>query len=79
MRKKDEIADPNSCLNRAREDEWCFTLLGRDLAAPAAVRAWAYERIRLGKNTAADPQIAEAFAWIDAVEAEQAAAQRSKQ
>jgi hypothetical protein len=72
MRKRDELTDPASCMNRAREDEWTFVLLGRDPAAPAAVLAWIEERIRLGKNGPDDPQIVEARAWIRAVEAEQA-------
>ncbi len=71
MRKRDELSDPTSCLNRARDDEWTFVLLGRDAAAPAAVRAWIEERIRLGKNCRDDPQIVEAEQWIRAVEAEQ--------
>src|SRR5690348_11001333 len=71
MRKADELADPTSCMNRARDLEWTFVLLGRDRAAPAAVRAWIEERIRLGKNTPNDAQIREAAAWIDAVEEEQ--------
>ncbi len=53
MLKRDELADPTSCLNRARDDEMTFVLLGRDAAAPAAIRAWAEERIRLGKFVAA--------------------------
>ena len=70
MRKRDEIADPASCLNRARDDELTFVLLGRDPAAPAAVRAWVEERVRLGKNRRGDPQIVDAEAWIAAAEAE---------
>jgi hypothetical protein len=64
MRKRDEVADPGSCLNKARDDEWLFVLLGRDPAAPAAVRAWVQERIRLGKNTPGDPQVMEAEGWV---------------
>jgi len=71
MRKKDELTSPSSCLNKAREDEWLFVLLGRDAAAPAAVRAWIEERVRLGKNTRTDPQIVEAIAWANLVEAKQ--------
>lgn len=33
MRKRDELNDPESCLNRARDDEQTFVLLGRDAAA----------------------------------------------
>ena len=69
MRKREELSDARSCLNRARDDEWLFVLLGRDPAAPAAVRAWAEERLRLGKNCATDGQIIEAMAWADRVEA----------
>jgi hypothetical protein len=69
MRKRDELTDPNSCLNRARADEFLFVLLGRDRAAPVAVRAWIEERIRSGQNTRADAQIVEAEAWIVAVTA----------
>src|ERR1051326_8782693 len=64
MRKKDEIARPDSCLNKASEDEWLFVLRGKDVAAPAAVRAWIDERILLGKNKPEDEQISEAEAWI---------------
>jgi hypothetical protein len=73
MRKRDELTDPNSCLNKAQESEWLFVLLGRDIAAGAAVRAWIAERIRLGKNCPDDPQISEAEAWIANAEAERRA------
>lgn len=72
MRKHDELSDPASCMSRARDDEWTFVLLGRDAAAPHAVRAWIEERIRLGKNTREDAQIIEAEMWITNVAAEQA-------
>ncbi len=69
MLKRDELRDPQSCLNRAGEDEMTFVLLGRDVAASAAIRAWISERIRLGKNRPDDPQIAEAAAAADAMSA----------
>jgi len=65
MLKRDEISDPNSCLNRARDDEQTFVLLGRDAAAPAAIRAWVNERLRLGKNMLEDAQIQEALEAAD--------------
>lgn len=66
MRKRHEIANPDSCLNKAREDELMFVLLARDIAAPQIIRAWCNERIRLGKNKEyGDPQIAEARALAD--------------
>lgn len=60
MLKIDELRDSNSCLNRARDLEMLFVLLGRDAAAPATVRFWIEERIRLGKNSRGDEKIAEA-------------------
>lgn len=74
MRKRDELTHPESCMSRARADEWTFVLLGRDVAAPVAVRAWIRERIRLGKNAPNDAQIVEAERWIESVLREQAAA-----
>lgn len=71
MRKKNELADPTSCLNRARDDEMLFVLLGRDPASVVAVLAWIEERIRIGKNVRNDAQIQEALAWVYLVQREQ--------
>lgn len=71
MMKARELADPTSCLNKARDNEILFVLLGRDVAAPAAIRAWAAERIRLGKNHPGDEQIEEALACAMSMEASQ--------
>jgi hypothetical protein len=70
VRKRDELTNPNSCMSRARDDEWTFVLLGRDRAATHAVREWIRVRISLGKNKIDDPQIVEAQEWIRNVEAE---------
>jgi hypothetical protein len=70
MRKRDEQADPGSCWSRAREGELTFVLLGRDAAAPWAIRAWVSERVRLGKNRPDDPQILEALGCARAMEDE---------
>lgn len=61
MRRKFELADPESCFNRAEDEEMLFVLLARDAAAPVAIRAWVEERIRLGKNQVDDAQIREAL------------------
>lgn len=71
MRKKDELKDPKSCLNKAKKKEMIFVLLGRDMAAAVAVRAWINERIRLGKNKPEDKKIKEAEGWIETVVKEQ--------
>lgn len=60
MRKTEEQANPASCFNQALPQEMTFVLLGRDEAAPAVIRAWCAERIRLGKNLQSDQQIIEA-------------------
>lgn len=70
MRKKDEISKHKSCLSRAHEEEMVFVLLGRDAAAPAAIRAWVAERLRLGKNAETDEQIVEALECANTMEAE---------
>lgn len=61
MIKRDELASPHSCLNKARDDEMVFVLLGRDPAAPAAIRAWVQERLLLGKNEVGDQQMIDAL------------------
>jgi hypothetical protein len=60
MRKRDELTDPNSCLNRARDSEMVFVLLGRDENAPATIRYWISRRIAHGKNQPGDEQVVEA-------------------
>ena len=71
MRKRDEIGPhPLSCMFKARDDEMTFVLLGRDVAAPAAIRAWIAERIRLGKNGPDDAQIQGAEMCARTMEAE---------
>ena len=60
MRKRDEVSDPKSCLNRALPAELVFVLLGRDPAAPAAIRAWMMARVAMELNTLADAQLVEA-------------------
>lgn len=70
MRKRDELDNPDGCMARALDDEMTFVLLGRDAAAPAAIRHWIAERIRLGKNRAGDPQLVEAEQCARTMEAE---------
>jgi len=57
MRKRDEIADANSCFNRAKDDEMLFVLLGRDADAPGTIRDWIKRRIASGKNKPEDSQL----------------------
>ena len=71
MMKRDELANPQSCLNRAHDDEMLFVLLARDVAAPLAIVTWVAERLRRGKNTKHDRQIQEALACARYMEIEQ--------
>lgn len=70
MRKIDEARQVNSCLNRAFESEMIFVLLGRDPAAPFAIRQWIAERIRLHRNTMNDKQILDALECAETMEKE---------
>lgn len=58
MIKRDELTDPNSCTNRAREDEALFVLRGHDVTSAATVQHWINRRIEIGKNKWEDQQIA---------------------
>lgn len=51
MKKADEIANPDSCLNKAGDDEPIFVLRGQDRAAPGAIRQWAERAKRMGCPT----------------------------
>lgn len=68
MRKDRELIE--GCMAKAKDDEMTFVLLGRDVAAPATIRFWVNERIRLGKNVAEDPQIVEALECAKIMEGE---------
>lgn len=72
MRKNIEMSNPDSCLSKAKHTEMLFVMLGRDVAAPDTIRFWIAERIRLGKNHFNDPQLVEALACAQAMEADRA-------
>jgi hypothetical protein len=72
MRKREELCNPNSCINRAKDDELTFVLLGRDVAAPDTIRWWVQQRIKLGKNKSTDRQIIEALNCAQIMENERA-------
>jgi hypothetical protein len=59
-------------MNRAKDDELTFVLLGRDVAAPDTIRAWVRKRIQLGKNKTTDQQIVEALHTAQLMEDERA-------
>lgn len=71
MKKRDEISDPKSCLNKAHDDDWVFVLKQSDPVMPDAIRDWAKRRIALGLNSPEDDKIAEALRVADEVEIRQ--------
>lgn len=70
MRKKDELENPNSCLSKAGMLEVMFNILSRDVAAPATVRFWCSERIRLRLNKPGDALLIDAEEWAATMEQE---------
>lgn len=68
MKKYEERDNPNTCWNKAREDEMLFVLLERDDAFPGTVRYWISERIRLGLNKPGDEKLVRAEAAAKYVE-----------
>ena len=70
MRKTFEVSDPNSCLNRAQNNELIFVLISRDAAAASTIRYWCQLRILMGKNKQEDIQIQEALNMATMMERE---------
>lgn len=67
MKKQDEISNPDSCLNKAGDDEIIFVLRAHDRAAPFAVRFWITQARARGapqaKLDAAQEIVNEMEAW----------------
>lgn len=70
MRKQFEQNDPNSCLNRAQNNEMLFVLRGHDVCAPFTIRQWVQMRVTMGKNKLDDPEIQEALSSAAIMERE---------
>lgn len=62
----------SGCMAKAAIDEPTFVLLGRDVCAPLAIKAWIEARVLTGKNTRNDAQIRDAEEMISLMEHEQA-------
>ena len=61
MIKREELKNPNSCMNKAQDGEMVFVLLARDVTAPDVIRYWVEKRLALGKNKRGDEQTQKAF------------------
>lgn len=64
--KREELAKPDSCLNKAGDDEPLFILRGQDIIAPGKVREWAGTARASG---VAKNKVDEAMAIADAMDA----------
>lgn len=65
MLKRDEIASPNSCLNKAADDEPVFVLRAQDELAAETVRMWA---AAASANGAAHDKVEEALSLASEME-----------
>lgn len=68
MRKREELAVPDSCWNKAGDDERLFVLLERDMTMPDVIRYWVAKRIEKGVNREGDAQLEEALGLAQAIE-----------
>ncbi len=59
MIKSEELSNPNSCLNKAKDDEILFVILDRDLAFAGTILYWIEKRIQLGLNKRDDLKMIE--------------------
>ncbi len=66
MLKAEEIANPNSCLNKAAPDEPVFVLRAQDALAPEIVRDWAMQAQANGAST---DKVEEAYSLAEKMEA----------
>ena len=67
MLKREELSNPQSCLNRAKDHEMIFVLLARDKSAPPTLRYWTRERISRGQSPL-DAQIVDARLTADVMD-----------
>lgn len=67
MIKEKELSDPNSCLNKAKLDEFLFILRDKDPTMKNVINFWIDERIRMGLNTISDSKINEAMKLIASI------------
>ena len=64
--KRDEIANPDSCLNRAGDDEPVFVLRAKDPLAAKLVEEWAARAVLAGLH---DDRAREAYRYAQAMRA----------
>ena len=65
LTKREELANPTSCINKAAEDEPVFVLRGSDVLAPIVIRVWASMAKLLG---ASQQKVSGALTTADAMD-----------
>lgn len=68
MMKRDEIADPNSCLNRAADDEPLFVLRANDILAMGIVHQWASQYLAMKAEQPEGPTLKQMAKYREAKE-----------
>lgn len=71
MLKANERTYPNSCWNKAKDDEIVFVLIDRDPEMADTIRDWARRRVEHGHNKATDDKIRHALVLADVIEVKQ--------
>ena len=60
MTKRENIDNPDSCWNKAKDDDIVFILKDTDETMAATIRFWMGERLRMGLNILTDSKIIQA-------------------
>lgn len=63
MKKHEELSDPNSCWNKAADDEPVFVIRAKDPEAVGTVMEWCNRRIRHNHNSSGDKKLRDAVEW----------------
>jgi hypothetical protein len=63
MRKRDELADPESTWNRASQDEPLFVIRAKDKLSASMVRQWAEAAAMTGAHESEKIEEARDLAW----------------
>lgn len=69
MTKKEAIEDPNSCWNKAHDNDIVFILIQKDPQAPKTIQLWAAMRVLFGNDDLNAPKITSALDIADKIDA----------
>lgn len=69
MKKRDELTNPNSCFNKAKDDDYIFVLIQKDITMADTIRQWVRLRVEAGKNQYIDAKVDEALKLANLIDA----------